>query len=156
MVAIVLVIAAVAIPDLLHARIVANQAAAVENVRTLTNASIVYSSTYGNGFPNSLATLGGPLPASCTGAVLIDKILSTAPHQKSGYTYDYVPQGAALPVNGTCPQGYSQFLIAAVPSQFGFTGQLSYCSDKTGVIRFDLTGKKAASIADCNALPALQ
>ena len=155
-VAIILIIAAIAIPNLLHAKIAANQAAAVENIRTLTSASIVYSSTYGNGFPDSLATMGGPLPASCSGAVLIDEILSNAPHEKSGYTYDYVPEGNPLPANGTCPQGYNQFLITAIPSQFGTTGQLSYCADEPAVIRFDLTGNKATSLANCDALPPLQ
>lgn len=155
-VAIILIIAAIAIPDLLHAKIAANQAAAVENIRTLTSASIVYSATYGNGFPDSLATLGGPLPASCSGAVLIDEILSAAPHQKSGYTFDYAPQGAALPANGTCPQGYNQFVVTAIPSQLGVTGQLSYCADEPAVIRFDLTGNKATSIANCDTLPPLQ
>ena len=59
MVAIILVIAAIAIPQLLRARIAADEAAAGETVRTVTTAAMAYSSTWGNGFPPGLATLGG-------------------------------------------------------------------------------------------------
>ncbi|MGH9726015.1 MAG: prepilin-type N-terminal cleavage/methylation domain-containing protein, partial [Candidatus Acidiferrales bacterium] len=59
-VAIILIIAAIAIPNLIRARIAANEAAAAETVRTITTAAMAYSSTYGNGFPPDLATLGGP------------------------------------------------------------------------------------------------
>lgn len=156
-VAIILIIAAIAIPNLLHAKIAANQAAAVENVRTVTSASIVYFSTYGNGFPDSLATLGGVDPASCSGAVLIDEVLSTTPHEKTGYTFDYAPIGASLPTPADgCPAGYNQFLVTAVPTAVGSTGNYSYCADEPGVVRFDPSGNKPASVASCDALSPLQ
>ena len=59
-VAIILIIAAIAIPQLLNARMAANGAAAAETIRTITTASMAYSSTWQNGYPPSLATLGGP------------------------------------------------------------------------------------------------
>src|SRR5271154_1003135 len=92
-VAIILIIAAIAIPQLLRARIAANEAAAGECVRTLTTASMAYSSTWGNGFPPSLATLGGiaGAAATCDQADLMDPIIVTPPNQKSGFTFAYTP-----------------------------------------------------------------
>src|SRR5580704_11307032 len=97
-VAIILIIAAIAIPNLLRARIAANQSSAVSNIRTITSASIVYSSTYQNGLPPSLVALGGLGVATCNGAILLDDTLTTPPFHKSGYIYDYQPQGAPIPV----------------------------------------------------------
>src|SRR5271167_5119122 len=94
-VAIILIIAAIAIPSLLNSRIAANEAAAAVTVRTITTASMTYSSTYGNGFPQTLAILGGPPagPATCNQAVLLDDIITTAPNQKSGFTFAFTAVG---------------------------------------------------------------
>lgn len=156
-VAIVLIIAAIAIPNFLRAKIAANQASAMENVRTITSASIVYSSTYNTGLPKSLSILGGPLPPSCTGAVLIDEVLSTPPYQKSGYIFDYQPQGPpAANTPASCPPAYYEYLVTAVPAKVGTTGQVSYCADEPAVIRYDATGAKPATAAACDALPPVQ
>lgn len=87
-VAIILIIAAIAIPNLLCARMAANQAAGVSNIRTITSAAIVYSSTYNNGLPPSLAAMGGVGVANCNGAILLDETLTTPPYHKSGYALD--------------------------------------------------------------------
>lgn len=157
-VAIILIIAAIAIPNLLRARIAANQATGVSNIRTITSAAIVYSSTYGNGLPPSLAVLGGLGAASCNGAILLDDTLTTPPYHKSGYVFDYQPQGAPIPnPPASCAMpGYYEFLTTSVPVVIGQTGQASYCSDEPGVIRFDTSGNKAASLAACQLLPPLQ
>ena len=84
-VAIILIIAAIAIPNLLRARMAANQAAGVSNIRTITSAAIVYSSTYSDGYPPDLVTLGGAGVANCNGAILLDDTLTTPPFHKSGY-----------------------------------------------------------------------
>jgi type IV pilus assembly protein PilA len=157
-VAIILIIAAIAIPNLLRARIAANQATGVSNIRTITSAAIVYSSTYGNGLPPSLAVLGGLGAASCNGAILLDDTLTTPPYHKSGYAFDYQPQGAPIPnPPAACAMpGFYEFLTTSVPGVIGQTGQASYCSDEPGVIRLDTSGNKAASLAACQALPPLQ
>ena len=68
-VAIILIIAAIAIPNLLRSRMAANEASAVGTIRTLNTASITYNSTYGNGFPPSLTAVGTSAGAvSCTNA----------------------------------------------------------------------------------------
>jgi type IV pilus assembly protein PilA len=157
-VAIILIIAAIAIPNLLRARMAANQASGVANIRTITSAAIVYSSTYQNGLPPTLTALGGIGVANCNGAILLDDTLTTPPFHKSGYAYDYQPQGAPIanpPASCGAP-GFNEFLTTAVPVALGNTGQTSYCSDEPGVIRFDPLGAKAASLAACQALPPLQ
>src|SRR5580698_7119288 len=102
-IAIILIIAAIAIPNLIQARISANEAAAASSIRTITTASVVYSTTYLNGYPPAITTLGPPPggQATCDNADLIDPILTTAPFQKSGYTYTYAGSGP-VPVAGGC------------------------------------------------------
>jgi type IV pilus assembly protein PilA len=158
-VAIILIIAAIAIPNLLRARIAANQASGLSNLRTITSASITYSSTYGNGYPPDLPTLGGVgLAANCNAANLLDDTLTTAPFQKSGYQLDYQAQGPPIPnppaACGTA--GFDSYLTTSVPVVIGQTGQTSYCSREPGVIHFDPTGVKAAAPAACDLLATLQ
>jgi type IV pilus assembly protein PilA len=157
-VAIILIIAAIAIPNLLRARMAANQASGISNLRTITSAAITYWSTYGNGYPPSLASLGGLGVASCNGALLLDETLTIPPFRKSGYELDYQPQGAPVPTPPpSCGSpGFNEYLTSAVPVVVGSTGTSSYCSNEPGVIHFDTTGAKAASPALCAALPTLQ
>jgi type IV pilus assembly protein PilA len=159
-IAVILVIASIAIPNLMRARLAANQAAAAENVRTINTAAAAYSATYNLGFPPTFLSMGGSTgnPATCTAAILIDEVLSTPPHWKSGYIYDYEPEGPAetIAVPPGCVDGYYDYLITAAPVTVGSTGQNSFCADEPGVIHFDSTGNPAASTAACDALPPLQ
>src|ERR1700730_9659029 len=95
-VAIILIIAAIAIPNLLRSRMAANEASAVGSVRTINTAAITYNSTYGNGFPPGLAAIGttGTGAVSCTNAQLIDSVLTSG--TKSGYTFALNPGTVAL------------------------------------------------------------
>jgi len=157
-VAIILIIAAIAIPNLLRARMAANQASGASTIRTINSATIVYSSTYNNGFPPTFASMGGVGAANCNAANLLDDVLTTPPFHKSGYVYNYQPQGAPIlnPPAACGAPGFNEYLVTAVPIVVGNTGQASYCSDEPGVIRFDATGVTAASVAACEALPPLQ
>src|SRR5277367_5103735 len=85
-VAIILIIAAIAIPNLLRSRMAANEASAVGSVRTMNTAAISYNSTYGNGFPSALSQIGttGTAAVSCDNAELLDSVLTAG--TKSGYT----------------------------------------------------------------------
>src|SRR5437899_5944431 len=90
-VAIILIIAAIAIPNLLRSKIAANESSAVGSVRTIGTAEVTYSSTWGTGFSVDLASLGGPSPcvnAAPGAACLIDSLLSQAPFTKSGYKFN--------------------------------------------------------------------
>jgi type IV pilus assembly protein PilA len=158
-VAIILIIAAIAIPDMLRSKISANQAAAVSNLRAITTASVSYSLTYNNGYPPSLGALGGAgaAAATCAGAELVDETLTIAPYQKSGYQFAYTGEegNVALPAPG-CTAGFTGYLVTAVPITPGITGNLSFCSSEPGVIEFDPLGQTPASEAACQALQPLQ
>lgn len=158
-VAIILVIAAIAIPNLLHARIAANEAAAAQVVRTITTAAMTYSSTYGNGFPPTMAVLGGPPggPATCDQSVLMDSVVATAPNQKSGFMFAFNAVGAPVtPTPGCSVAGTNAYLVTATPVTEFVTGIRSFCSDEPGTIHYDTTGATAGSQNACEALPVLQ
>jgi type IV pilus assembly protein PilA len=158
-IAIILIIAAIAIPELLHARIAANEAAAAETVRTITTASMAYNSTWGNGFPPTLDTLGAPpatTTATCTQANLLDPIVASPPYQKSGFTYAYTAVGAPVVAPPGCVAGANAYLVTATPMAEGITGIRSFCSDEPGTIHFDVTGSTAGTQTACEALPNLQ
>ena len=132
-VAIILIIAAIAIPNLLRSRMAANEASAVGSIRTINTSAVTYSSTYPNaGFPATLGALGGPSPcpaATQAASCLIDAVLAGG--TKSGYTFKWTGDG------NTPSVGYS---IAATPVNVGTTGQRMFCSDQSGVTRFDPSG----------------
>src|SRR5580658_3845197 len=158
-VAIILILAAIAIPNMLKSKMAANQAAAVSNLRIITTASVSYWVTYGNGYPPSLDALGGPASgaATCNGSILIDEILSTAPYQKTGYQYAFSGQGGnVVNVPTGCTAGFQGYLASTAPISVGSTGHISYCSSEPGIIHYDLTGAATATEAACDALPTLQ
>jgi type IV pilus assembly protein PilA len=147
-VAIILIIAAIAIPNLLRSKMAANEASAVGSVRTINTAAITYNSTYGNGFPSTLVQIGGAsgtTTASCNNALLIDSVLGGAnPSKKSGFSFKLnagtVVASTAAPT-GCSASGYSDgYGVVATPQTVGTTGQRQFCSDATGVIRYDPTG----------------
>src|SRR6267154_6140447 len=87
-VAIILIIAAIAIPNLLRARMAANESSAVASIRTINTGMITYNSSYPTvGYATTLSALGGvsPCTPSSTTSCLIDSVLSSG--TKSGYTF---------------------------------------------------------------------
>jgi type IV pilus assembly protein PilA len=157
-VAIILIVAGIAIPSLLHARIAANEAAAGQTVRTITSAAIAYSSTWQNGYPPTLATLGGPASsaATCIAAGLLDPVIASVPNQKAGFVFAYTAVGAAVTAPPGCVAGANAYLVTATPVAEYLTGIRSFCSDEPGVIHYDASGFLAGSQAACEALPSLQ
>ena len=158
-VAIILIITAIAVPNFMRARMAANESSAAENLRTITTASVVYNTTWDNGFPPSLASMGGSsgAPATCDAAILIDPILAASPSQKSGYSFTYAGQyGTVTAPPGCSAQGFNGYLVSAVPIFGGVTGTRSFCSDTPGVIHYDLTGTPPSTASACDALPGLQ
>jgi type IV pilus assembly protein PilA len=143
-VAIILIIAAIAIPNLLRSRMAANEASAVGSLRTINTAEVTYATTYPSiGFAN-LAALGGAAPcttAISTAACLIDDVLSTTA-TKSGYGFT-INNLTGAPVVVT----YSS---VALPKVVGQSGQRAFCSDQSGVIR-----NNAGGTACANTDPAL-
>lgn len=132
-VAIILIIAAFAIPALLRSKIAANQSSAVGSLRSLNTSCTAYSTSYGQ-YPAALANLGpvGSGTPSSTSADLVDLVLASG--VKSGYTFTYTA--------GTDNQSYS---LTALPIAQGTTGQNMYFTDQSGVIRVDTSGTGASA-----------
>jgi len=134
-VAIILIIAAIAIPNLLRARIAANESAAASGIRTINTAEVSYTSSYPTtGYAPALVNLGPggpaavcPTPPAFGTACLIDGTLAAADvTAKGGYLYNYAVTGAA-PVTG--------YQVAANPVLFNSTGVKSFCSFEDAVVR---------------------
>jgi type IV pilus assembly protein PilA len=131
-VAVILIISAIAVPNFLRSRLRANEASAVASLRVINTAAVTYSITYPDlGFPAQLTTLGGanPCSASSTQSCLIDD--SLAQGTKGGYVFVWAGDGATPSV---------AFLITGTPQTVGASGQNMYCTDQTGIIHYDSTG----------------
>ena len=132
-VTIILIIAAIAIPNLMRSKMTANEAAAVEALRTLNSTAVMYSMSYG-GFPRAISDLGpggGANPSSAS-ADLIDSVLATG--VKSGYKF-------SLAVVSADPSGnVLAYSITATPITPGTTGQRSFYTDQSGTIRATSNG----------------
>ena len=150
-VAIILIIAAIAIPNLLRSRMAANEASAVGSIRTVNTAEVTYNSTYNDGFANTLPLIGGAagVAATCNNAEIIDPVLSAAnPSIKSGYNFNVGPGTvavAAAPAGCANPGFVDGYTIVGWPVNVGTTGQRSFCSDGSGVIQSLSTGVQAGS-----------
>ena len=143
-VALILIIAAIAIPNLLRARMAANESSAVASVRTINTGMVTYNSPYPTvGYADTLAALGGVAPCtpSSTTACLIDSVLAAG--TKSGYTFTATGAGGPPAVN---------YFATAVPITMNQTGIRSFCAFEDAVVRVDPTGALAASEAACQAL----
>src|SRR5712672_4023999 len=96
-VAIILIIAAIAIPNLLRSRMAANEASAVGSIRSVNTAAVTYSTTYpAAGYPQTLAQLAPAASATSTSADLIDSVLAGG--TKSGYKFSMTAIGAGTPL----------------------------------------------------------
>ena len=146
-VAIILIIAAIAIPNYWKARMSANEAAAANAIRTINSAEISYVTAYPAAGYADLTALSGPTPcvASAVAACLIDNNLATATVSpgKSGYTYL---------INVVA----GNYVAAARPVQVGVSGAKTLCSINDAVLRFDSSGASVTTVNGCNSLPGLQ
>jgi type IV pilus assembly protein PilA len=134
-VAIILIIAAIAIPNLLRSKMAANEASAVSSLRTLNTVFVEYQNTYGT-LPSSLTNLAPSTTPSSTAADLVDNLLSTAPAIKSGYTVSYT-NGGGTPI--------TTYTMVANPVSSA-TGQKHFFTDQSGVIRYNT--QAAATVSD--------
>jgi prepilin-type N-terminal cleavage/methylation domain-containing protein len=144
-VAIILIIAAIAIPNLMRSKMAANESSAVGSLRTINTAMVTYSNNYPTiGFAPNIGDLGGT-PATCatatgaasTGACLIDNVLAQG--TKSGYTFVVTGGGQTPAVTYTS---------TAAPVAPGQSGTRYFCSDQSGVIYW-----AAAACTSANGTP---
>ena len=130
-VAIILIIAAIAVPSFLRSRIVANESAAAAAVRTINSAQISYNSAYPSvGFASTLTQLSGTScsPPSSAGACLIDSALAAG--ERTGYTF------TLSSVSGTPSSSYN---LIASPSNANYSGVRNFCSFEDAIIRVSMT-----------------
>lgn len=142
-VAIILIIAAIAIPNLLRSRMVANESASASAVRTLGSNAVTYSISYPqNGFPTSLANLGGapPCTPSPVAACLADTAIACAsqPCLRDNYFYSLTGIGPGAPAANT---DFVIFSTATSPS----AGGKDYCMTQDGVLRSLVTATPPTS-----------
>jgi type IV pilus assembly protein PilA len=130
-VAIIMVIVAMAIPNVLRTRMTANETSAVGSLSTLNSACITYLTIYG-GYPATLASMGPGDAVGPNAADLIDSVLSSG--TKSGYNFVY--SAGQKDANGRV----NTYSIKADPSSPGTTGQKSFFTDQSGAIRSNATG----------------
>ena len=157
-VAIILIIAAIAIPNLLRSRMAANEASAVGSLRTINTAEVTYNSTFGVGYALVLTDLQTPVTgcptgaggATSTAACLIDSNLGGG--TKSGYKFVAAGSGGSH----TTADPTLNFNSSAAPANPGTSGQSTFCSDDSGVIRRDPTGALVSAACSTSGLAALQ
>jgi type IV pilus assembly protein PilA len=144
-VAIILIIAAIAIPNLIRSKMAANEASAVESLRSINTAEVAYSTAYpAVGYSNLLADLGGSAAAcaaapTVTSACLLDPILAGSDiNAKSGYLNTY---GGVVASNGL----NTAYTINADPANRGTTGQRSFFTDQSCILRFDPSAVASAA-----------
>ena len=147
-VAIILIIAAIAIPNLLRARMAANESSAVGSIRSINTAEVMYNTTYPlTGFSGTLLALGSPAGVctpSSTNACLIDSVLSGG--IKSGYTFTAGVTAATPNVS---------YWVSGKPTTLNQTGIRAFCSFEDAVVRADPAGAGATSAATCAAFTPL-
>jgi type IV pilus assembly protein PilA len=153
-VAIILIIAAIAIPNLLRARIAANESSAAASVRTIATGELTYQTAYQD-YAATLDKLGPPAATGCpssgptsASACIIDYQLANAASAttaKSGYYF-----------GATSTAGSLQYLVTATPATQGSSGVKGFCAIEDNVVRFinPSTGVVASRSA-CLALSAI-
>jgi len=158
-VAIILIIAAIAIPNLLHARISANEASAVGSLSAIKISEVTYSSAYPTvGYSPNIGSLGGAAPCTpaSTSACLLDSFLSVSTPGsggKSGFVF------LATGIASGSSVANSAFVVAGAPTSVYTTGNHDYCSTDDGILRSQLANPgdlPVNNLAACVAFPVTQ
>jgi prepilin-type N-terminal cleavage/methylation domain-containing protein len=150
-VAIILIIAAIAIPNLLQSRQRANESSASGSLRTINTSEVTFQTTYGVGYAANLGRLGGDInnPVTCDNALLVDGVLGCTtgePCTKSGYLFSSsngggvgleggaADTGSGLTNAGCATEGRADYAYQAIPQ--ANQGRREYYTGSSGVIRF--------------------
>ncbi len=151
-VAIILIIAAIAIPNLLRARIAANESSAAASVRTLATSNLAYQNAF-QVYAPTLASLGPPAITGCpaggptpAAACIIDFTLASAngaATAKSGYWFSVATPAA------------QQYFIDARPATLNTSGVKEFCAVEDNVVRFENPSAGVASHDACLALQTI-
>jgi type IV pilus assembly protein PilA len=137
---IMLILMALAVPQMLRLKKHANELSAAQTMRTIGQAEISYNSAYAaNGFACPLSALGGDPKSgapTATSAQVLDPVLA-ATGQKSGYTFT-ITCGTKVTINNQ--DVYNSYEVTGVPQSVGKTGDNGYCSDENNIVKIDPTG----------------
>jgi hypothetical protein len=126
----ILIVAAIAIPNLLRARIAANEASAAGEVRALNTAEVTYSVAHPEaGFTCSLSDLGGSMDVPLAGG------------RKSGYVFALSGCAAETPSGPNV-----KYQVVAYPFAYNQSGVRAFCSDEAGIIKFEPSGSPQACL----------
>jgi type IV pilus assembly protein PilA len=162
-VAIIGIIAAIAIPGLLRARMSGNEASAIGSLRAINSGESTYASSCASGgYAVTLGDLGKP-PSGSTSAFISPDMGSVAAATsviKSGYTVSLAAEAAASTVtsianacNTPSAAAVSSYWAGALPVTQGSTGQRSFATDTRGTIFYDNTGAALANPIATTATP---
>jgi len=151
---IILIIAALAIPKLLHSRLAANEADAVASIKSINAAEVAYQAAYPTrGFAAQLSYMAGTQPCkpSPTSACLLDKSLASG--AKNGYSFSAI--GTKQTANGL----YLDYAAGGSPIAYGDTGVRLFCSTSDGVLRYSANPSHSMvppNASQCQAEPPLE
>jgi type IV pilus assembly protein PilA len=151
-IAVLLTIAAIAIPNLINSKASANEAAAVSSVRLIHSMQVAYATSYpAVGFADSLSKLGPPDSGASIGplrAGLLDSTLGciAQPCSQNGYN---------LQIDQTDGPPVTTFRVTAVPTELGRSGHRGFCGSSAGALSADLNGGTACAAAVSGRLPEL-
>jgi type IV pilus assembly protein PilA len=142
-VAIIMIIAAIAIPNLLRARMSANESSAVAAVRSISTAEALYQINYPTSGYGTLSQLSGSEPCTATSdnACLIDNALAAG--TRNGYNF-------TVTLTGSNPA--SNYMVVATPITVGSTGKRSFCSGNPASLHQKPDGSTVATNTECEAL----
>lgn len=149
-VAIIGIVAAIAVPGLMRARMAGNEASAIGSLRTINSAQSAFSSSCAaTGYAQDLADLAKPPVGSTAGFVSPD--LYGTPSTKSGYVVNLHPGATAVVVlvaaqtcNASANDAVSEYFAEAHPLTVGVTGQRAFATDTIGTIYFNISGATIA------------
>jgi type II secretory pathway pseudopilin PulG len=126
------IIAAIAIPSLLRARVAANEASAIGNVRTVISAQAVYQTVNQGFYDGRWECLSGPQTCipDYAGPTFIDAAVFAGP--RSGYVHELHAGAPAAAAKGISPSSTDAFAVVAYPVTPGKTGVRAFCGDSSG------------------------
>jgi len=158
-VAIILIIAAIAIPNLLQARLSANEASAAGSLNAIKSAEVTYYSAYpAVGYSPDIASLGGASPCTpaSNSACLVDSFLSSSTPGSTGKS-GYVYLATGIMTGGATIN--TAFVAAAAPTTVHSTGNHDYCTSNDGILRSQMASVgdvPVNTLAACMVFPVAQ
>ena len=153
-VAIIGIIAAIAIPSLLRARVSAHEAATIGDIRTVISAQAAYQSSNSGYYDGDLTCLVAPGSGACipfypsnAPTFLDSQIASVTP--KSGYTRSWLPGAVVAPLPSfVSPTSVAAYVYSATPISVGQTGVRGFAGDASGLLCFTPSGTAVGVTAD--------